>query len=183
MRLFISRRSAARLIFIIGLLFMSLGVIFLIGSSDKISTVSVFFSFFFMASGITCAIFSIRLNKRSLYMFFAAFFIMLGLFVFLSALQIFPIKFSKAWPVFSIFSGIALIPSGWHRFGILKKQYLVPAIAFIILGAVLLIFSFDLVPFSLFHFVLTWWPLLLVLAGLTLTLVALGTKNTWEDKQ
>ena len=177
------RRLAARLIFIIGLLLMFLGTVFLFGSLETTSKSSVLFSFLFVVIGTACAILAIRLNKRSLYLFFAAFFLMVGLFLFLAALDIFPIEFSKAWPALSIFSGIALIPSGWHRFGALKGQYVVPAIAFVILGIVLLIFSLNLVPFSLFQFVASWWPLLLVLAGLILVLIALGTKHAREAKQ
>jgi hypothetical protein len=183
MRILISYRSAASLLFIIGLSLMFLGTVFLFGSMKDVSKISVLTSFFFVLTGIACAVFAIKLNKRSLYLFFATFFLQLGLFLFLSALHILPVKFSQAWPVLSVFSGIALIPTGWHRYGIFRLQYLVPAGAFIVLGVFLLIFSLDLVPFSLFQFVLTWWPLLLVLAGLTLILVALGTKKTGEVRQ
>jgi cell division protein FtsW (lipid II flippase) len=77
----------------------------------------------------------------------------------------------------SIFSGIALFPAGWHRYGIFKVNYIVPSIAFVILGTALMVFSMHLVPFSLAQFVRNWWPLLLALAGLTLVLVSVCTKT------
>jgi hypothetical protein len=43
-----------------------------------------------------------------------------------------------------------------------------------------MIFSFRMVPFSFKHFVIDWWPLLVVLMGLILVLLALSTKNN-ED--
>jgi hypothetical protein len=64
-----------------------------------------------------------------------------------------------------------------------KLNYFVPSIAFIGLGAALMVFSLELVPFSLVQFVGTWWPLLILLAGLILMLVSLGTKNTGEAKR
>jgi cell division protein FtsW (lipid II flippase) len=72
---------------------------------------------------------------------------------------------------------MALIPAGWHHYGAFRSRYVVPAVAFVALGSALMIFSFRMVPFSFTRFVLDWWPLLVVLAGLTLVLVSLGTKN------
>jgi len=162
---------------------MILGSAFLFGSLAEISRFSVFVSFFFIILGITCAIFALRLNKRSLYLFFAAFFLQTGLFLFLITLHIIPIAFSKAWPVLSVFAGLALIPAGWRYYGAFRLKNIVPAVVFIILGAGLLVFSLDLVSFSLMQFVIMWWPLLIVLVGLILILLALGTKKTGESKQ
>jgi O-antigen ligase len=180
----LTRRSSARLIFIIGLLLMFLGVAFLLGSIAGSSQISVLVSFLFVILGSLFAVFAISLKKRSLYLFFAAFFLLVGLFLFLSALKIIPISFTQDWPLISVFSGLALIPAGWHRFGAFRSSYAVPAIAFIVLGSALMIFSLNLVSFSFKQFVLDWWPLLVVLAGLILVLVSLGTKyNAGEIKR
>jgi hypothetical protein len=91
--------------------------------------------------------------------------------------------FSKSWPLFSVFTGLALIPAGLRHYGEFRVKYMVPAGAFIILGAGLLVFSLDIVSFSLAQFVVAWWPLLIVLAGLILILCALATKHSGETKQ
>ncbi|MDR1899601.1 MAG: hypothetical protein LBQ55_06310, partial [Treponema sp.] len=138
----------------------------------------------FVIIGSLFAFLAIRLNKRSLYLFFAAFFLLVGFFLFLFSLKIVPVSFSQAWPLISVFSGIALIPAGWHHYGAFSSRYVVPAAAFVALGSGLMIFSFRMVPFSFAQFILNWWPLLVVLAGLTLVLVSLGTKNgTGEAKR
>jgi hypothetical protein len=181
---FLSRRSTARLVFIAGLLLMFLGSAFLFGFLTGISRISVLISFMFVIAGSLFAFLAIRLNKRSLYLFFAAFFLLVGFFLFLFSLKIIPVSFSQAWPLISVFSGIALIPAGWHRYGAFSSRYVVPSVAFIVLGSVLMVFSFRMVPFSFAQFILNWWPLLVVLAGLTLVLVSLGTKNgTGEIKR
>jgi len=180
---FLGRRLTARFVFIFGLLLMFLGSAFLLGSLAGISRISVLLSFFFVIIGIGCAVLAIKLNKRSIYLFFAAFFLLVGFFLFLSALRIIPVSFAQAWPLISVFSGIALFPAGWHRYGLLRSRYVVPSIAFIVLGSSLLVFSFSIVPFSLRHFVINWWPLLVVLTGLVLVLIALSTKNNAEDKK
>ncbi|MDR3342384.1 MAG: hypothetical protein LBT14_06280 [Treponema sp.] len=172
-----TRRVIAWFVFIIGLLLMFLGSAFLLGHLAGTSRVSVLLAFFFVILGSGCAVLAIKLNKRSLYLFFAAFFILVGFFLFLSALKIIPVAFSEAWPLISVFSGLALFPAGWHRYGAFRSHYVVPSLAFVMLGSVLLIFSFNMVPFSFAHFMLNWWPLIVVLAGLILVLIALSTKK------
>jgi cytochrome c biogenesis protein CcdA len=97
-------------------------------------------------------------------------------------MHIIPIKLTQSWPLSSVFTGLALIPAGWHHYGTLRKKYIVPSIAFILLGCALMVFSLHLVAFSLKQFVVDWWPLLTVLAGLTLILVSLSTKYSGKGQ-
>jgi hypothetical protein len=182
MAAFFSRRIAAWFVFFIGLVFMLLGSAFLLGSLTGISTFSVFLAFFFVIVGILCAVLAIRLNKRSTYLFFAAFFLMIGFFFFLSALGIIPKEFFyQSWPLLAVFSGLALLPAGWRHYGTFRSRFIVPSVAFVVLGCVLLVFSFNIVSFSFKQFVLNWWPLLLVLAGLLLILISMSAKNNSGD--
>ncbi|MDR1024807.1 MAG: hypothetical protein LBL56_03705 [Treponema sp.] len=175
------RRFVARFVFIIGLLLMFLGSGFLLGNLAGISRISVLSSFLFVIIGSLCAFLAIRLNKRAVYLFFAAFFLQVGFFLFLSALHVFPVSFSQSWPLLSVFCGIALFPAGWRSYGGLRIAYTVPSVAFVLLGAGLMIFSLDLVAFSFRQFMLNWWPLLIVLAGFVLVLVSLGAKSNAGD--
>jgi hypothetical protein len=171
------RRIAARIVFVTGLLLMFLGSAFLLGSLAGISRISVLVSFFFVIIGCLCAALAINLNKKPIYLFFAAFFLLVGFFLFLAALGIIPVPLSKAWPLLSVFCGLALIPACWRYYGSFRSRYAVPAAAFVILGCALMIFSFDMVPFSFAQFMLNWWPLLVVLAGFLLVLISLGSRN------
>jgi hypothetical protein len=181
MRLNVSRKITARIVFIIGILLMFLGSAFLLGTMAGASRLSVLGSFFFVIIGALFAVLAIKLNKRSIYLFFAAFFLLLGFFLFLSALKIIQVSFSQGWPFLSVFAGLALVPAGWHWYGAIRVRYVVPAFAFVILGCALTVFSFDMVPFSFKQFILTWWPLIIALAGLILILLSLGTQNKAED--
>jgi hypothetical protein len=176
------RKLTAHIAFIIGLLLMFFGSAFLLGTLEGTTRFSVLRAFFFVIIGALCAFFAIKLNKRSTYLFFAAFFLLVGFFLFLSALHILPFSFSQAWPLLSVFAGIALLPSGWRHFGSFRSRYVVPAVVFVILGCTLMIFSFHLAPFSFKHFVISWWPLLVVLIGLILVLLSLGTKNSASNQ-
>jgi hypothetical protein len=177
----LSRRTIARVIFFVGLILMFLGSGFLLGSLAGVSRISVAVSFLFVVLGNICAAMAIQLSSRGLYLFLAAFFLQAGFFLFLLALRIFPLGFSESWPLLSVFAGFSLFPAGWRRFGALRTGYVVPSIAFVILGLALLVFSLDLVAFSFRQFMLDWWPLLIVLAGLVLVLVSFGSKSSAGD--
>ena len=175
MRSKLFRKFAASLVFFAGLFLMILGITFLFGFLEGTSRISVFFAFLLVVTGAFCAVLAIRLNKRYTYLFFASFLMMSGLFLFLSALGIIPLPFSRAWPLLSVFSGLALLPVGWRRYGTFRKRYIVPSLAFVALGCVLLIFSLRVVPFSFRQFINEWWPLVFLFGGLTLVLISLGS--------
>jgi hypothetical protein len=176
----IIRRIVARFVFFGGLLCMILGNVFLLGTFSGALQVSVLAAFLFILAGVFCAVLALKLNKRSLYLFFAALFILLGFFLVFLTLRIIPVTFSQGWPFFSVFTGLALLPAGWHRYGKIKAGYAVPSLAFMVLGCLLLVFSFDVVQFTFKKFILQWWPLILVSAGVILVLVSLGTKSKAE---
>jgi len=173
---FANRRSASGLILIIGLLLAFLGIAFMIGSHPGASMAGVQASFLALAAGAFCAMAALRARRRSLRLFFAALFLQAGLFLFLSAIGAMPLAFSRVWPMLSVFSGVALLPAGWHRYGAVRPSYVVLAAAFIGLGSALMVFSLGMVDFSFSRFILDWWPLLVALAGLVLTLAALSSK-------
>ncbi|MDR2194753.1 MAG: hypothetical protein LBP19_09895 [Treponema sp.] len=177
----LKRSLIARIVFFTGLIFVLIGFAFLLGSQAEVSQRYIFLALLFVLSGIGIAFFAITLNKRALYLFLASFSILLGIFLFLSALMLFPFPFKQAWPLIAVFSGLALIPAGWRKYRMLDIKFIVPSFTFIALGVFLLIFSFHIVPFKFTQFILNWWPLLVLLAGVLLILLALGTKTAHEE--
>ena len=172
------RRFTANLVFFAGLFLMVLGISFLLGVLEGASRISVFVAFLLVVAGALCAMFAIKLNKQPYYLFFASVFMMTGLFLFLSALGIITMPIPRSWPLVSVFSGLALLPMGWRRYGTLRKHYIVSSCAFVILGCVLLVFSLQMVPFSFRRFMQDWWPLLVLFGGLTLVLISLGGRKS-----
>lgn len=156
---------------------MVMGISFLLGFVEGISRVSIFLSFLFVVIGAFFAMLAVKLNKSVVYLFFAALFMMIGIFLLLSALQIIDLPLSRAWPMLSVFSGLALLPVCWRKHGLLRKRYIVSSCAFVILGCVLLVFSLKMAPFSFRDFIYNWWPIPLVLGGLILVLGAIGSNK------
>jgi hypothetical protein len=179
----LQRKVAVKGVLFGGLVIILLWCAFLLGAVMGISRFLVLWAFFFILLGSVFAIVAVKLHKRSLYLFFATFFILVGFFLLLSTFQIVPVTFQKWWPLISVFTGLALLPSGWHRYGAIRSRYVVPSIAFVSLGIILLVFSLDMVAFSFKQFILNWWPLLIALAGLILVLISLGTRSKSEENK
>jgi hypothetical protein len=135
-------------------------------------------SFLTMSLGVICATLALKLNRRPLYLFFATFFILTGLFLFLIAENIIKLPLTRCWPFLSIFSGLALLPSGARKHKKPKVVYIVPSVFFIVFGCTLFIFSYGIAPFSFKHFILNWWPLIFLMGGLVLVLLSAGGKRT-----
>ena len=169
---------AANIVFFVGLFLTVLGISFLLGVLEDASRVSVFVAFSLVVAGALCAVFAVRLNKSPAYLFFASVFMMTGIFLFLSALGIITMPIPRSWPLLSVFSGLALLPMAWRRYGAIRKRYIVSSCAFVLLGSVLLIFSLQIVPFSFRQFMNDWWPLLLLFAGLNLVLISIGGRKS-----
>ena len=168
-------RISAKIVFITGFFLMSLGSTLLLGTIEGTSRLSVLASFLFFLIGIVLAMLAIIMNRRSVYLFFAAFFLLMGFFLFFIALRIITVPLSRLWPLLSVFAGLALIPAGHHHHRAFKTGYLASAATFIGLGCVFMVFSFKIVPFRFAQFILSWWPILVVMGGLILVLLSLST--------
>jgi hypothetical protein len=177
----LTRHFAAQAVFYAGLFLMLLGTVFLAGTLTGISHFSLIGSCLFFIIGGLFAVITIKIRDRPVYLFFAVFFVLVGLFFFLSGVKAIPVTVGQGWPLFSVFAGFALIPSGLYHYRAVRIPYLIPALAFIVLGLMLVPFSFKLVSFSFKRFMINWWPLLTVLAGLTLVLLSLGTGHKNGD--
>lgn len=72
---------------------------------------------------------------------------------------------STVWPVFMTIVGIALIVYGVKKGDEYRLTLVTPGVAIVILSAVFLLFSLDVIKTSLARVAAVWWPLLLVVIG------------------
>ena len=78
------------------------------------------------------------------------------------------LSYKDLWPSFVGFVGISLIPYGARYRRTVRVTLVIPGIILIFLSGVFLLFSLQVVKQSFSEFVLAWWPMLLVLMGITL---------------
>ncbi|MDR1363685.1 MAG: hypothetical protein LBJ35_06515 [Spirochaetaceae bacterium] len=171
------RRFFARVSFCAGVILLLLGSAFLLLSFASITHLQIIGSFFVMIIGGFCLLLAIKLKRQSLYLFFAAFFILIGLFLLFKVTGIIPLTLKQSWPLLSVFTGVALLPAGRYRYGGIRRIYLTPSIALIMLGSFLMLFSLKLTNFSFREFMLNWCPVIVVMAGVILILLSISSNR------
>ncbi len=144
------------------------------GGSTRIALLAS--SLVVIGSGL--AVIAVQLKHQSKYLFIASLLIQIGVLLLFVTGGMITQPIRHLWPLLSVFAGLALLPAGWQRYGRLRGNYLVPALTLVSLGIFLLFFAFKVLPFSFKRFVLMWWPLLLLLAGIVLTLVSVGSRGS-----
>ena len=72
------------------------------------------------------------------------------------------------WPVFMAITGLSLIPYALKRRRRHRIDLLISSIFIVLLSLMFLPFSLKRTSITFFQFVLKWWPLLLIIAGLSL---------------
>ncbi len=176
------RRLVAETALLLGFSSTIMGLAILLITAGGGSRVAAVPASLFVIAGAFLAFTAVKLRRSSRYLFVAAFFLQIGVLLLLVASGAVVGPLGRLWPCLSIFAGLALIPSGWYRYGVARARFMVPSFTFVALGVVFLVFSFDLVPFSFKRFFLTWWPLLLLFAGLIVTLASLAAGGDSEER-
>lgn len=121
-------------------------------------------------------------RKASLFRFLATFLLLAAFLLSFLASGLVPGSLARFWPLLPVCAGVALAVAGGNaRF---RSRYLVPAVAFVVLGLSLLPFSLNLAAVGLRAFFLEWWPLLFILIGAALSLLSLASgPSSREDPQ
>lgn len=151
------------------LLFLGLGIFLfaliisfftgLLSENFYIKLLPIFYSFI----GIFCGIFSICITKKA-YHFFIGFSLFLwGIIKLLVNLKIITISFAQYWPIFAGVIAIVLFTTGLFKYRGIKFGYLIPSLAFFLLGIFLCLFSFKIVSIPFRDAMLIIIPLALIM--------------------
>jgi hypothetical protein len=171
------RKLSARIAFCIGIIFSLLGMALMLLTLADGARQRVISAFLLLIIGGGCVFVASKLRRRSLYLFFAAFLTLVILFFLLKAIGISGFTLKQSWPLLSVFAGLALLLAGaaagnGRRYYTVRRIYLIPAIALVILGGFLLLFSLQVTNFSFKQFVLGWGPVIIAVSGIMLILLA-----------
>lgn len=116
-------------------------------------------------------------------------FSLLGMFLTLGGLQFLLLNtvfqaqdLVKVWPSFMLVAGLSLVPFGLKRKGNARAALLVPAAFLSVLALLFFPFSLGRMGISLTAFVGRWWPVILILSGLSLMTAYFWKKRTSKRK-
>ncbi|AEE16304.1 LiaI-LiaF-like domain-containing protein [Treponema brennaborense] len=160
-------------------IFLAAGLVFLIGGIFLLIVFAAdihihFFalrSLFALLFGGLILYRTLTKTKKSWLLFTGLFLCLTGCVLLLSDSNIFSYTISDLWPVIVICGGLSLGTAGFYRTKYPRPVFLVPAAAIIVLGAVFLLFSLDVIvqPFS--EVAARWWPSMLILMGIGLVVL------------
>jgi hypothetical protein len=102
------------------------------------------------------------------YVFAGLFLVLVGAFILILNTGAFDAGFRQIWPLFMLFAGVSLFAYGMKRKGNAQARMIIPSVAIIFLSLIFLLFSLRIVSMSFRRFVVTWWPVILVAAGVVL---------------
>ncbi|MDR3356537.1 MAG: hypothetical protein LBO04_05035 [Spirochaetaceae bacterium] len=166
----IRRKKIARTMFYAGIVLSLSASLFLAFYFSSSTGLQLIISLLVFIIGSLCVFFAVKLRPCSLYIFFAAFLTLLGVFLLFRASGVITAGLKQSWPVLSVFSGVALLLSGSRRYDGIDSSHLIPSVALIVLGLFLLIFSLKITSFSFKQFVLDWCPVIVIMSGIMLVL-------------
>ena len=84
---------------------------------------------------------------------------------------------ARIWPVFMLITALSLIPYGLRKRGSARTAIIVPAFFFFLLALAFLPFSLHGEEGGLASFVRQWWPMILVVLGITLIVSFFSTRR------
>jgi hypothetical protein len=166
------RKLTARIVFCVGVILSLLGSVLIMMNLATGARQRVISAFLILIIGGLCVFLALKLKRRSLYLFFAAFFTLVILFFLLKLTGISSLTLKQSWPLLAVFAGLALLPAGGRHYGAIRPIYLIPSIALVVLGGFLMLFSLQVINFSFKQFVLGWGPVIIIVAGLMLILLS-----------
>ncbi len=104
-------------------------------------------------------------------------FIIVGVVVLLQIFEVFSLTTTQTWPLLVIGFGVVFFLGGILSYRKFLAFYTIPSVILIFFGLVFLLFSLDIITVSFVQFASRWWPVLLVLAGLSLISVFFSNRH------
>ncbi|HHU36084.1 MAG TPA: hypothetical protein GXZ47_02525 [Treponema sp.] len=115
-----------------------------------------------LVSGVFLWISGMIIHKRARFFFAATFLFLTGILLLLLDFNVLDFPARGIWPLLMLFVGTAFTVSGYLHYRKIHAMYIVPSLVFSVLGFVFLLFSTDIITFSLRSLVMWWLPLLFI---------------------
>jgi len=173
--------SLRRATVILGIVLIVLGVLQLVWPQLVLNVLVRWWPSLFTAAGIFFLYKFFVKKTRPPALFSGLLLLLSGIFILILNMGILPqgITLKETWPVFMGIVGVSLIPYGSRYGRTIRVSLMVPGIILIVLMAVFLLFSLQIVKESFVDFFIRWWPLILVGMGISLIVATrIGKKET-----
>ena len=159
-------RGSGRLF--LGLSLVFLGAALLLHTNGVLSTGQMLFPVLLTLGGVYLLYRAFFLGAAESSVFLGTFATLSGVFFVLYRSTFSAVELQRIWPVFMLFGAVALLAYGFVKGQEYRLVLGVPAGFLAFLSIIFLLFSLNIVQTSFIRFVITWWPMLLVIVGIAM---------------
>ena len=149
----------------VGVVCVFMGFFLLIHPFAGVGNVAPFVNICLILVGALCFYVSLVTYRHAPLFFFGLYLCLAAsLYLFVTS-GILSVSWTQLWPGGVVLCGICLFLTGLFRHRKVRSAYLFPGVLLVLLGAVFLLFSFDIVTISFREFVTRSWPFFLMGVG------------------
>jgi hypothetical protein len=157
---------------IMGVSFILIGGVLLLWTAGYLQRLAVLWPIAPVLIGLVLLYVRLARSGPDYYIFLGTSLLLTGLLLLLTG-TVAPIALARIWPVFLTVIGVALLFYGFRKSKASRVTLTIPGGAMVLLSALFLPFSLDLVTADFAESVAVWWPILLVIVGLALIIMHL----------
>lgn len=161
---------------VIGVFFVLAGGVLLLWTAGYLRRFVNLWPLLPVIGGLVLLYYRIYRNGRDYYIFLGTSLVLSGALLLVTTTAV-PAALESVWPLFMSVIGIALLLYGLRKTGSGRVTFVVPGLVMILLSAVFLPFSLELVTADFVSFVGVWWPALLVVMGAALIAAHLARRG------
>jgi len=165
---------------VLGVSFVLTGAVLLLWTGGFLEGVSALWPLIPLLGGLVVFYYGIFRQGPDYYVFVGTS-LVLGSLLLLLTTTVLPITLARIWPLFMTIIGVALLAYGLRKRTMARLSFTIPGGAMILLSALFLPFSLDLVSTGFTSFVEIWWPSVFVLVGATLLVTHLLRRHRRSD--
>jgi hypothetical protein len=151
---------------VIGTMFVLAGLLLLLWTVGEVGNAVRLWPLTLLLAGLVLLYYRIFRRGPDWYVFLGVALLLAGVLLIITSFVV-PLQLSAIWPFFMTICGVALLLYGLRKSGYTRLSLTVPGTAMLLLSLLFLPFSLGLVDATFSEVVTDWWPLILVLLGIT----------------
>lgn len=151
---------------IMGTSLILVGLLLLLWTVGEVRDLTHLWPLALLVAGLVLLYYRVFRSGPDSYLFLGVALLLSGLLLVVTTIVL-PLELATIWPFFMTICGVALLLYGRRKRGYTRISLTIPGIATLLLSLLFLPFSLGLVQQPFAEVVTNWWPLILVVLGIT----------------
>ena len=161
---------------VIGTSFVLVGLLLLLWTVLDVRDLTHLWPLALLVAGLVFLYYRVFRNGPDSYLFLGVATLLSGLLLLITTIVV-PLELTAIWPFFMTICGVALLLYGLRKRGYTRLSLTIPGLATLLLSLLFLPFSLGLVKQPFAEVVTEWWPLILVVLGITLLVLHIAREK------